>query len=150
MSTKTDFLDGIIESADADMRACAERMASGLERAADELRRSFNGAIDSGESTMMVSAIGDVPTIMGRALAGCDGGPLARQLATRIAAERQLAEAASAKVEPELTPRQHRETLTPCGNRGGEQSCAADDPSTCQTHFDIPDYWPADKRPARS
>jgi hypothetical protein len=29
---------------------------------------------------------------------------------------------------------------TPCGNRGGEQLCAAEDPLKCSTHWNFPDY----------
>lgn len=31
---------------------------------------------------------------------------------------------------------------TPCGNRGGEQLCAADDPLLCSAHWNLPDYHP--------
>lgn len=37
--------------------------------------------------------------------------------------------------------------LKPCGNRGGEQLCAADDPLLCSTHWNMPDYHPT-PRPA--
>ena len=30
--------------------------------------------------------------------------------------------------------------MKPCGNRGGEQMCAADDPTRCSTHHDRPEY----------
>lgn len=38
-------------------------------------------------------------------------------------------------------------SLKPCGNRGGEQLCAADDPVFCSTHWNMPDYHPT-PRPA--
>lgn len=31
---------------------------------------------------------------------------------------------------------------TPCGNRGGEQLCAHENPRHCSTHWDMPDYHP--------
>jgi hypothetical protein len=87
----SEFLTQQLQSADDRMKEAAERIAQRFERVAADLRRDLIGAIDKGDVEDMLSQIGSIPHVIGNAMAGCESGPLARLLATRIYVEQQLA-----------------------------------------------------------